>query len=103
MTASSTRKLTLSGCVPDTKLYSVICLTKVNIVQGWFESLRMESFSSNIDVCMICPGNVHSNIDTYAFTGDPESVSTSSFIIFKLLPMMFNVVAKHKLCKIIKQ
>ncbi|KAL8559469.1 hypothetical protein ACOMHN_037133 [Nucella lapillus] len=38
-------------------------------LHGWFDTLRMEAYDSNIRVSMICPGPVFSNALKHAFTG----------------------------------
>jgi short-subunit dehydrogenase len=46
--------------------------------QGWFETLRIEGYSHNINVTMVCPGPVFSEILMHAFTETKEKVSKLS-------------------------
>lgn len=39
-------------------------------IQGYFEAMRIEHARDNIDVTLICPGPVFSNINKHAFTGE---------------------------------
>ncbi|ESO90160.1 hypothetical protein LOTGIDRAFT_218247 [Lottia gigantea] len=41
-------------------------------LQGWFESLRIEAVEYNIDITMVCPGPVFSNILSTAFTEEKD-------------------------------
>ena len=43
--------------------------------QGWFEALRLEQHENNIDVTMVCPGPIFSNIRKEAFTEIEHKVS----------------------------
>ncbi|RUS78552.1 hypothetical protein EGW08_013695 [Elysia chlorotica] len=43
-------------------------------VQGYFDSLRIEMSTNNIDVTLICPGPVYSNFLMYATTGKKGEV-----------------------------
>ncbi|KAL5008888.1 hypothetical protein ScPMuIL_014469 [Solemya velum] len=38
-------------------------------LQGWFDCLRIEAFTKNILVTMVCPGSVYSQSLMHAFTG----------------------------------
>jgi short-subunit dehydrogenase len=39
-------------------------------LHGFFDSLRAELFSKNIDVTLICPGYIKTNVSKNALTGD---------------------------------
>lgn len=39
-------------------------------LQGFFESLRMEIYTDNVKVLIVCPGRIHTNISVNALTGD---------------------------------
>jgi len=39
-------------------------------LQGWFDALRIEQKENNINVTMVCPGPVFSNLLQHAFTGE---------------------------------
>jgi dehydrogenase/reductase SDR family protein 7B len=39
-------------------------------LEGFFESLRIEMYSDNIRVLIVCPGKIHTNISVNAITGD---------------------------------
>ena len=41
-------------------------------LHGWFETLRIEGYSHNINVTMVCPGPVFSEILMHAFTDTKE-------------------------------
>jgi dehydrogenase/reductase SDR family protein 7 len=45
------------------------------LIQGYFDSLRLEKMLSNITVTLLCPGPVFSNFLAEAFTGKPGEVS----------------------------
>jgi len=45
------------------------------LIQGYFDSLRLEKMLSNITVTLLCPGPVFSGILEEAFTGKPGEVS----------------------------
>ena len=47
--------------------------------QGYFDSLRMEVKCDNIDVQLVCPGPVVSNISTGAFSSQLDKVSILFF------------------------
>ena len=53
--------------VPNSPTY---CATK-HALHGYFESLRYESYGKNVQVTMVCPGPVFSNLVERAFTGKP--------------------------------
>ena len=42
--------------------------------QGWFDAARVELASNNIDITMVCPGPVFSNIRSNAFTESLDKV-----------------------------
>ena len=44
------------------------------ITQGYFDSLRMEVKSDNIDVQMVCPGPIVTNISVNAFSSQLDKV-----------------------------
>lgn len=39
-------------------------------LEGFFESLRIETYKDNIKVLIVCPGKIHTNISVNAVTGD---------------------------------
>ncbi|CAG5131726.1 unnamed protein product [Candidula unifasciata] len=55
-------------------------------VNGYFESLRTEMGEHNIDVTILCPGPVASNISYVAVTGKLGEVSSSPITPGKLMP-----------------
>ena len=44
------------------------------LFQGFFEAMRMEHASDNIDVTIACPGPVMTNLREHAFTAVPGEV-----------------------------
>ncbi|BFZ07739.1 hypothetical protein BsWGS_10777 [Bradybaena similaris] len=55
-------------------------------VHGYFESLRAEMGEHNIDVTLLCPGPVVSNIANVAATGKLGEVDASPMSSMKLMP-----------------
>ena len=51
--------------------------------QGYFDALRMEIKSDNIDVQMVCPGPVVSNISLNAFSSNLDKVC--DFLLYQLI------------------
>ena len=49
--------------------------------QGWYETLRVEGYEHNIEVTLICPGPVFSNLLETAFTDSPGKVSQVPVIL----------------------
>jgi dehydrogenase/reductase SDR family protein 7 len=45
------------------------------LIQGYFDSLRLEKMLNNITVTLLCPGPVFSNFLAEAFTEKPGEVS----------------------------
>lgn len=41
-------------------------------LHGWFDCLRQEVFEHNIDVTLVCPGYIHTNVSYNALTGEGE-------------------------------
>ena len=56
-------------------LLNDVCVTMVIFTtQGYFDALRMEIKSDNIDVQMVCPGPVVSSISLNAFSSSLDKV-----------------------------
>jgi len=55
-----------------TKYRSAYAASK-HALQGWFDCLRQEMYEHNIDVTLVCPGYVRTNITINALTGDGSS------------------------------
>jgi len=45
-------------------------------LHGFFDALRAEQVDNNIDVTMICPGYIHTDISKHAMTGDGKKQGT---------------------------
>ncbi len=54
-----------------TKFRSTYAASK-HALHGFFDSLRMELMEDNIDVTILCPGFVHTNVSKNALTADGE-------------------------------
>ena len=52
------------------------------MIQGYFESLRLESAGSGVSVTMLCPGPTFSNILASAATDSPGQVRRETNTIF---------------------
>ena len=50
-------------------------MTNNLFAQGYFDALRMEIKSDNIDVQMVCPGPIVSSISMNAFSSQLDKVS----------------------------
>ncbi|MCH8569236.1 MAG: SDR family oxidoreductase [Balneolales bacterium] len=67
-------------------------------LHGWFDCLRQEMYDFNVDVTLVCPGFVRTNITVNALTGDGETYNvmdsaqenamTPDEFAKKLLPLM---------------
>ena len=53
--------------------------------QGYFDSLRMEIKCDNIDVQLVCPGPVVSNISLNAFSSQLDKVCISLLLMFDII------------------
>ena len=53
-------------------LYIIIII--IALTQAWYDSLRMEMAEENIDITLVAPGSVFSNILETAFTETPGKV-----------------------------
>lgn len=53
----------------------ILKILNFDSIQGWYQSLRAEVSDKNIDVTIVCPGPVKSNIIENAFTGTSGQVS----------------------------
>lgn len=42
-------------------------------LQGWFDSLRQEMYEHNVEVTIVCPGYVQTNITVHALTADGDT------------------------------
>ena len=67
-------------------LYRLLCLYACVhyygdlFAQGYFDALRMEVKSDNIDVQMVCPGPIVSSISKNAFSSQLDKVPKFLFI-----------------------
>ena len=52
----------------------IIVMTNDLFAQGYFDALRMEIKSDNIDVQMVCPGPIISSISKNAFSSQLDKV-----------------------------
>ena len=64
------------------RLFSFLMHTVMFFTQGYFDSLRMEIKSDNIDVQLVCPGPVVSNISVNAFSSQLDKVCVSLHLMF---------------------
>ena len=60
------------------------------ITQGYFDSLRMEVKSDNIDVQMVCPGPIVTNISANAFSLQLDKVCV--LILVAIYSMQVDIV-----------
>lgn len=58
-----------------TKLRSAYSASK-HALHGYFDSLRSEVFDKNIDITIICPGFIKTNVTYNALTGDGKPLNT---------------------------
>ena len=58
------------------RLFSFLMHTVMFLTQGYFDSLRMEVKCDNIEVQLVCPGPVVSNISSNAFSSQLDKVFT---------------------------
>jgi len=56
------------------RLFSFLMHAIMFFTQGYFDSLRMEIKCDNIDVQLVCPGPVISNISSNAFSSQLDEV-----------------------------
>ena len=52
----------------------------MDLLQGYFNALRLEKMMSNLKVTLLCPGPVFSNFLSESFTGKPGEVIRSSLL-----------------------
>ena len=55
------------------------------VIQGYFDALRMELKSDRIDVQMVCPGPIVSNISSNAFSSQLDKVCVHTSFTLILL------------------
>ena len=65
----------------------VACCSFNDFTQGYFDALRMELKCDGIDVQMVCPGPVVSNISLNAFSSHLDKVCV--FLYYKLMLSYF--------------
>ena len=69
------------------------------ITQGYFDSLRMEEKSDNIDVQMVCPGPIVTNISANAFSSQLDKVCVLILVAIYSMHIKTRVNLTHTLRK----